>query len=446
MTTPPPTTPPDALICLLSDQPMPNLLPVHHFRPKQLVLVETTGMKKRNAAENFLAALRLGKLDYSLPERHRVYPLEEQASFPDCAELFETIARDLEVTRHNVIVNLTGGTKVMSIAAHEVFGTAGARLIYIDAATPGEFQHFPKDDRTPLEYRPGCDEFLRAYGFTIPALDDGEETRVSSLYEAARAFVKVAAHHHPYEWQDSPSDQEYEDERHQKLRKGKLVLEPGQLRLDPSVADPLGKAIANMSTSKASSPVKIEDGESGQYLVGKPDAELGRFLTGDWLDIFIARLLRRHSDNLKLWDVRHGIHFQSAKKDSREADNQIDVLFVRDYSLCAVECKTFMPDKQEFDVVNVVYKLDSVVGRIRALRTNTWIATLDLRVYKGDKQAPPRLDLEAPEPPLWDKLDKRLRSHQCRLLSPHLLSRLARADDDQTQIQLLYEVFTNERS
>ncbi|NMC21324.1 MAG: DUF1887 family protein, partial [Thermogutta sp.] len=52
------------LLCLLSEQHVPNLLSVHHLRPDRLVLIETTGMQRRGTAKSFLRALQLGGLDY----------------------------------------------------------------------------------------------------------------------------------------------------------------------------------------------------------------------------------------------------------------------------------------------------------------------------------------------------------------------------------------------
>ena len=46
------------LLCLLSDQHVPNLLSVHHFQPDRLVLVESRQMRERKVGDHFLQALR----------------------------------------------------------------------------------------------------------------------------------------------------------------------------------------------------------------------------------------------------------------------------------------------------------------------------------------------------------------------------------------------------
>jgi len=52
------------LLCLVSDQHVPNLLSVHHYKPEKLVLVESTAMKARGVSGNFLNALGIGGLEY----------------------------------------------------------------------------------------------------------------------------------------------------------------------------------------------------------------------------------------------------------------------------------------------------------------------------------------------------------------------------------------------
>jgi len=64
-----------AMLCLISEQHVPNLLGVHELKPDLLVLLETRGMKKRYAADNFLKALAIGGLDYLT--RNEIVPLED---------------------------------------------------------------------------------------------------------------------------------------------------------------------------------------------------------------------------------------------------------------------------------------------------------------------------------------------------------------------------------
>ena len=77
------------LLCLLSDQHVPNLLSVHHFQPDRVILIRSAAMAK--AAEYFLDALAIAK-----------FPVERQharAGVPRFhvreLEPMEALARDL---------------------------------------------------------------------------------------------------------------------------------------------------------------------------------------------------------------------------------------------------------------------------------------------------------------------------------------------------------------
>ncbi|MGZ3302304.1 MAG: hypothetical protein ACXWPK_15690 [Isosphaeraceae bacterium] len=67
------------LLCLLSDQHVPNLLSVHHFQPDRLVLVESQQMQERKVGDHFLQALALGGLNYG-GDRHERQPLDHTDS------------------------------------------------------------------------------------------------------------------------------------------------------------------------------------------------------------------------------------------------------------------------------------------------------------------------------------------------------------------------------
>ena len=113
------------LLCLLSDQHVPNLLSVHHFRPDRLVLVESAVMKRKQTSNYFLTALKLGGLDFG--DNCYVQQLERE---DDLAAIRHALRQAFaRCPGEEWIANLTGGNKPMSIAAYEFFNAVGARLI-----------------------------------------------------------------------------------------------------------------------------------------------------------------------------------------------------------------------------------------------------------------------------------------------------------------------------
>ena len=120
------------LLCLLSDQHVPNLLSVHHYVPDQLVLVESTQMESRKVASHFLKALKLGDLDYDA--RHHIEPLNAEDNLAAVRRALQLAYA--KFSRGEWIANLTGGTKPMSIATYEFFKALGGKLVYTNVVSP----------------------------------------------------------------------------------------------------------------------------------------------------------------------------------------------------------------------------------------------------------------------------------------------------------------------
>ena len=156
------------LLCLLSDQHVPNLLSVHHFKPDQLVLVETVQMESRKVASHFLSALKFGNLNYDA--RHHVVPLETEDNLDSVRKALQTAYG--RYPSGQWIANLTGGTKPMSIATYEFFKALGGKLVYTNVARPARLIDMSTDLTDDCSHRLGIKEFLAGYGFESRKADD----------------------------------------------------------------------------------------------------------------------------------------------------------------------------------------------------------------------------------------------------------------------------------
>jgi hypothetical protein len=162
------------LVSLVSDQTLPNILPILHFHPDFLLFLSTPQMEDKGKTRAILESLkeRGQDWDYASPERHlvlKVQPdsvrdLQRQAS----AWLDEEEARG----RHwHFVVNLTGGTKIMSLAAYDLFSDYKPRMVYQFIETNELISPFPKRQPDPpekIQARLTVPEFLLAYGLSMP--------------------------------------------------------------------------------------------------------------------------------------------------------------------------------------------------------------------------------------------------------------------------------------
>ncbi len=106
------------LIHLVSEQTMQNLLPILAFRPTRVVQIRSRPTRFHTAANN----LRIAVAEASqLPSYHDLHPefIEETINedSPSVEHARAVVTRHLEANP-NALVNITGGTKLMSIGAY----------------------------------------------------------------------------------------------------------------------------------------------------------------------------------------------------------------------------------------------------------------------------------------------------------------------------------------
>jgi len=337
------------LLCLISDQHIPNLLSVHHFKPDRLVLIETGAMRKKKAVDYFLGALKVEGLDYSA--RCDRQSLDEE----DTLDAIKTALKAVyeRYPSEKWTVNLTGGTKLMSIAAYEYFKEKGARLIYISNAKPNTFLTLGPEKEEVSHHRISIQAFLAGYGFEFGKKADQiakSEERALSWWNCARMIAAEASSEDLLSFQDS--------ERNKARQKG-YRLEAEHFS---NISDELKETIDTTFNLKGL------QGDADKYIV--------QFLTGGWLDVFLWGLLDKHKDDLGIWDIRLGIEVTKG-----ESNNEIDIAFMFNHALHIVECKS---GNQEQDPnTDILYKLEAVTRQFRALRVRSYLATMSGKVFDG---------------------------------------------------------------
>ncbi len=342
------------LLCLLSDQHVPNLLSVHHVKPDRLVLLESREMQRKGVAQHLIAALRRGGLDYA--HRHDVQPLEAEDDLQSVGRALRTaFSRYADA---DWIVNLSGGTKPMSIAAHEFFKAVGARLVYLNVRQPNELIGLDGRPTEICHYRPSVDEFLAGYGFeprkTQPQVQEAEH-RARRTWDCARRIAAGCPSRGLLYFGDL-SDQEFKRRWDAARRKGLSTTPEHWGDLPSQVRDAIAETFA-LTTD-------------GKGLSGRLDKYAVEFLTGGWLEVFLWGILERHAHALGIWDVHPGLEFGKIDIDTK---SEFDVAFMHQYRLAVVECKS---GAQSHDPgVDALHKLEAVVRQFRALGVRAYLAT-----------------------------------------------------------------------
>jgi hypothetical protein len=386
------------LLCLLSEQHVPNLLSVHHFQPDRLVLVETTAMQTRRAAENFLRALHLGGLDYG--ERCDVELLHAE----DNLDAVRAVLRSAfgKYPSAEWIANVTGGTKPMSIAAFEFFKATAGRVVYTNFTRPNVLLALDSSSEETCEHKLSISEFLAGYGFESRKADE----KIREAEGRARKWAPCAgliAKHASCQDILSLSD----DERATARKKG-WEIQPGRLKTaSPDVA------------SAVCDTFSLQGNGTGDSLHGCIDKYVVEFLTGGWLEVYFWELLSRHADALGLWDVRLGLEV-GRRGDS--SGNDFDVAFMREYGLAMVECKSGSQDHDPGS--DILYKVEAVTRQFRALRVRSYLATTGSNVLDASGN-------------LKTSVKNRASIYNCRIVTAAEIKQIANGGDTPDAIRRL---------
>ena len=151
-------------VCIVSDQPIPNYVPVldNTFRPREVILLVTGKMQQKAAALEQTLKTRCGvkTRQIAIASEYDMQEMEDKV-------LGELIA--LDEAKENIALNLTGGTKLMAIAAYRTFHDAGYPAFYF-TATSNEVLLLDNNERLTLQPpKIKIEDYLRLHGYQIAA-------------------------------------------------------------------------------------------------------------------------------------------------------------------------------------------------------------------------------------------------------------------------------------
>jgi hypothetical protein len=361
------------MACLVSQQHVPNLLAIRAVKPEWLVLLVTPGMKKRDKHTHLLKALAAGGQDYSA--NYEVVDVTDENSITAVSRALE---QSLEKHPDDEwIVNLTGGTKPMSMGAYVFSKDKELKTLYIAESNQRQAVDLLCGPSTVLNHHVSTAEFLAGYGFDLlnpHALKRNEND--------ARKWIGIAALLAAN--QDNGGLRRMlgrlHDLKENKIRDNKKAWEKEGLILEDDENVALNNAHLKTEIARAFSLKEKEN-----LLVGALDKHAVEFLTGKWLEVFIWGLLLPFVDH-GIWDLHLGV---IAGGSGPGESNELDVSFMQDQSLCIVECKT---GGQGYDpgANMTLYKIEAVKAGLMAIRMKTYLATTSPNVVdKGTGRIKP---------------------------------------------------------
>lgn len=353
------TSPHHTHLCLVSAQATPNLLPLldEAWRPKHVVLACSAQMKDKAHSLRAVVQTKGGGTTVELLDLPDAY---------DYNALAETFMNWLAQHQHgSVALNVTGGTKLMAVAAQEVFRSDNRPVFYVNVETD-EVIHIGHHAKSqPLQAKLKVHELLKAHGYTVTTADPPQVTReqrdltarlidhVASAGRALGIFNALA---------------QYAKDHH--LR--------AEITKDQADSRTLTDIIA-----------LFEDAglvrQQGNMLVFKNE-QARFFANGGWLETHVFDTLQSlRAQHPGITDVTMGLRVGFAQPGSKQPTldkNELDVAFLHRNTLHIIECKTANlgqtgtgPDSK---ATEALYKMESLL-KLGGLRTQGMVVD-----YRGE--------------------------------------------------------------
>jgi len=319
-------------VCLVSKEPIPNLVPLRcpGLEPDEVILLVTAEMSAQ-ARRLERVMQRWGVCDVvSVP----VSAYDPSAVSAVCTTLIGDHAND------QLLLNATGGTKIMALTAFKTFARQGCEAFYLDSANR-TIRSLTREGTlyTPADVIDVAD-YLAAYGQEIISEQKpGENTeayrQVTSRFLAdVEYFVDAIAIVNRYV---SP------------LRNRTKF--PVDATMDKRSHSRAFRELVQMFQKHGICKEKETSLSFGS-------AEAVRFVSGDWLSFYVYETVQGMNPR----DVRMEVTVQWDQQGSKPPTNNYDVLFTMHNRLFLIECKTkYFKDEQTAPfTAETIYKLDSL--------------------------------------------------------------------------------------
>ena len=150
------------LISLISDHLLPNYLLIKEMEGKYDKLLFITTTKMRGSGKGTCMEKALGLKDNSV---RRIEVSEE-----DLNEMIAKLESEHFDTNDRFIVNLTCGTKIMSIGVYEFFSRFTSSFYYVPIGK-NKIENVRTSEDIPLNYRVNLKEYFDLYGLTYVCND-----------------------------------------------------------------------------------------------------------------------------------------------------------------------------------------------------------------------------------------------------------------------------------
>lgn len=365
-------------ICIVSDQLIPNLIPVLMERPDQVRLLLTAMMERKGLGRRFERLLN-----------HQGIEVVIRKGLPDAAlstirDHALDIATDLEEEGfERIVLNATGGNKLLTLAFvdtfQDTFDQQVLQILYTDTRhNKLEVLFPPAEEPIPMQSLLDVPLYLAAQGVKVRKVDSDQDSwsdqvwgRKSVTYSIAK-LLKQRQDAALLGAINALSARSREtNSRHQE----RLVAP--QQNFDETRQSPVGNWAEMLRSFEDSGLIKWNGGYQLSFL----SLDAAQYLGGGWLEEYCWLVAKQCGFD----DLRLGVEitWEEGVSKQEKARNEFDLLAIHNNRMLVVECKTANLTRQgarDQDVVNRIESLGRNAGGLfgtslllsaRALRKDT---------------------------------------------------------------------------
>lgn len=323
------------LISVLSDQTLPNVQIINELKNiEKYIFISSTKMEQKGVGQWIIKSMQL--------------KAENTQSITVSDFDFEQIEQQLNTLQFNdddqLIVNITGGTKIMTLAVYEYFRQLGAQIFYVVPNSKKYIKVFPKTRQKQYDFQTNLtvEQYIKAYGFDIKndTPNYGSKKQAQKLLEKNLPYFDPNCSNNPYV---------------------NVILELQRIRKKVEI-----NAIEGLN-------LLLEEFEFTPQKSGILSEEEIKYLTGGWLE---ELLYFQVIDELQIEPeyIKRGLFIHRSG-----VVNELDIVFVHNNKLYILEPKVsvyyYQEGKKMTTLREIVYKSDSLQDEF-GLYANWAIVTL----------------------------------------------------------------------
>lgn len=299
------------LVSLVSDQTIPNVLFIRdHPKADRYLFISTAAMEKKHSVQHII------KGSGGLIDNNYEIILVEEDSLVDFEKRLNQELKTEDGDHY--LVNITGGTKIMSLGAFMYFTRIGSATIYYLPIGKSHFrQIFPivKTKTKDILFRINLRDYLQSNGVAIQSKSFETKNHLIQSEAITESIFDS------YLGENNPTLKRIGFELREKKARSKALARTEEIS---ALIEPF--TLLGFTSATAD---KISKEES-------------QYLTGNWFEEFtylrVKEILGKSDD-----EIGKGVIVTRGEKTS----NEFDVMFTQNNALYVIECKTDVADDEE---------------------------------------------------------------------------------------------------